>query len=128
MRTITTNQIMEIHNMILGVCNQPQNGFRQGQNLGFIDTIMTNEIFGQTIYPTVYHQAAAIFFYIVKNHTFQDGNKRTGLITALTFLQINGVKIGQLNNSVANTVVAFAGGINNPETVIPQIAQWFATL
>lgn len=32
---------------------------------------------------------AAYFFYIIKNHPFVDGNKRTGLLTAITFLEIN---------------------------------------
>lgn len=34
--------------------------------------------------------AAALCFYIVRGHPFMDGNKRTGALTAITFLNENG--------------------------------------
>ena len=37
--------------------------------------------------------AAVYFFHIIKNHPFVDGNKRTGLLTALKFLAKNGYDI-----------------------------------
>jgi death-on-curing protein len=37
--------------------------------------------------------AAAYLFHIVKNHAFLDGNKRTALVAALVFLDINGVSL-----------------------------------
>ena len=36
-----------------------------------------------------FEMAAAYAFHIVKNHAFEDGNKRTGLAAALVFLEIN---------------------------------------
>ena len=35
--------------------------------------------------------AAAYLFHIVQNHPFADGNKRTGAVSALTFLDWNDV-------------------------------------
>lgn len=35
--------------------------------------------------------AAAYLFHIVSNHPFVDGNKRTGLLAAQVFLEVNGV-------------------------------------
>jgi death on curing protein len=35
--------------------------------------------------------AAAYLFYLCRNHPFVDGNKRTGLASALVFLQSNGL-------------------------------------
>jgi death-on-curing protein len=37
-----------------------------------------------------YAMAAAYLFHIVSNHPFVDGNKRTGMVAALTFLDMNG--------------------------------------
>ena len=34
--------------------------------------------------------SAAYLFHIVSNHPFVDGNKRTGTVAALTFLDLNG--------------------------------------
>ncbi|MBS3761709.1 MAG: type II toxin-antitoxin system death-on-curing family toxin, partial [Planctomycetes bacterium] len=37
--------------------------------------------------------AAAYLYYIVQDHPFVDGNKRTGLASALVFLKMNGVSV-----------------------------------
>ncbi len=37
--------------------------------------------------------AGALCFYLVKAHAFIDGNKRTGALTAITFLNIHGLDI-----------------------------------
>lgn len=39
--------------------------------------------------------AAAYLFHIFKNHAFMDGNKRTALLSALVFLDINGISIAR---------------------------------
>lgn len=43
--------------------------------------------------PTIYHMAAGYMHSIIKNHPFVDGNKRTGLISALLFLAYNNIFI-----------------------------------
>lgn len=40
--------------------------------------------------PAIEDLAAAYAFGLVKAHAFVDGNKRTALVTALTFLRLNG--------------------------------------
>ncbi len=37
--------------------------------------------------------AAAYIFHIVRNHPFTDGNKRTGTVAALVFLELNGIEV-----------------------------------
>ncbi len=39
----------------------------------------------------IFDVAAIYLFHIIKNHPFIDGNKRTGLTTALTFLHANNI-------------------------------------
>lgn len=49
--------------------------------------------FGEEMYPEIYDKAA---FYLYKpngNHIFKDGNKRTGLGSALLFLKLNGFRL-----------------------------------
>ena len=41
----------------------------------------------------IHNLAAAYFFHIIQNHPFIDGNKRTGLLTALHFFGRNGFKL-----------------------------------
>src|SRR5262245_16680744 len=103
----------------------PPDNIRSGQGLGFIEQVLVNRLFGQVLYPTPYHQAAAYLFYICKNHTFNDGNKRTGLACALTILEINGLPVRELEVESAEafmTAVASQGG--DPGVEIDRIAAW----
>jgi len=45
---------------------------------------------GSDLYPDLLDKAAAYLFFIASNHGFSDGNKRTALAAALTFLSLNG--------------------------------------
>ena len=45
---------------------------------------------GIYLHGDIYAMAAAYLFHIVSNHPFVDGNKRTGTVAALTFLDLNG--------------------------------------
>jgi death-on-curing protein len=48
---------------------------------------------GQFVHADLFEMAAAYAFHIAENQSFVDGNKRTGLAAALTFLRINGVSV-----------------------------------
>jgi death-on-curing protein len=41
---------------------------------------------GELVHEDVFAMAAAYLFHIVSNHPIVDGNKRTGLLAALVFL------------------------------------------
>ncbi len=98
---------------------------RDGASLGFVERIHQNEVFGAPIYHSIYEQAAAYMFYILKNHLFMDGNKRTGLAVAVTFLQWNGIQFAPFEEDAAyDFVIAVAAGPNDPDTVIPKVAAW----
>ena len=56
--------------------------------------------------PTLFDLAASYAFGLVKNHPFIDGNKRTGFIVAVTFLELNGLRFGA--SEVDATVRTFA--------------------
>ncbi len=47
-------------------------------------------IFGEDAYPSVEEKAAHLLYFIVKNHPFNDGNKRTGAFSFVWFLQKSG--------------------------------------
>lgn len=48
-------------------------------------------MFGSEMYPSGYDKAAAYLYHIVRNHPFNDANKRTGYTVVLVFLAINGI-------------------------------------
>jgi death-on-curing protein len=65
---------------------------------------------GDFLHADIYEMAAAYLFHIVRNHPFIDGNKRTGIVTALVFLILNGYDFQAPENDLAKTVVAVAAG------------------
>lgn len=48
---------------------------------------------GEFLHGNLFLMAAAYLYHIASNHSLIDGNKRTGLVAALTFLAINGLEI-----------------------------------
>jgi death-on-curing protein len=53
---------------------------------------------------------------IVRNHPFIDGNKRTGFVVGILFLELNGYGFTASEEDAANAVVALAaGGIGETE-------------
>lgn len=65
---------------------------------------------GEFLHADLWEMAAAYRFHIVKNHPFVDGNKRTGLVAALTFLGINGITIPPTSPRLYDTTMAVAEG------------------
>lgn len=45
---------------------------------------------GEYLHQNLFEMAAAYAFHIAENQSFFDGNKRTALVSALVFLDING--------------------------------------
>ncbi|OGP83007.1 MAG: hypothetical protein A2Z08_04545 [Deltaproteobacteria bacterium RBG_16_54_11] len=45
---------------------------------------------GKALYPTLVAKAGILFYLMIKNHPFQNGNKRIAITTVLTFLFSNG--------------------------------------
>ena len=102
---------------------------RPGMNLGFIDRIHQNSVFGEEIYPDLFHRAAAYLFHIVKNHQFIDGNKRTGLATAMTFLMWNGHRLDVLDeDETFDFVVDLAERDEDPSFGVPRVAAWLRAM
>lgn len=50
-------------------------------------------VFGQDRYPTIYKKAASYMITIAKGHFFIDGNKRTAIMTAYSFLSKNSYEL-----------------------------------
>jgi death on curing protein len=65
--------------------------------------------------------AAAYGYGIVRNHPFVDGNKRTGVVAAVTFLLLNGHEFEAAEADVATIFDQLADGTLTES----QLADWF---
>src|SRR5271155_1317929 len=60
--------------------------------------------------PSLADLAAGYAAGIIHNHPFLDGNKRTGFLTAATFLELNGLVFTASEESVVETTLKLAAG------------------
>jgi len=52
---------------------------------------------------------------IVQNHPFVDGNKRTGFVVGVLFLELNGYRFTASEEAAARAVLDFAAGTNDEQ-------------
>jgi death-on-curing protein len=64
---------------------------------------------GTPFHADLFEMAAAYAVHVARNHPFFDGNKRTALITALTFLTMNGFTVPE-SDSLYDAMLAVAIG------------------
>jgi prophage maintenance system killer protein/prophage antirepressor-like protein len=57
---------------------------------------------GQELYPSIQEKAANLLYFIVKNHSFVDGNKRIAAACFLYFLDKNKALINKSNETIIN--------------------------
>ena len=62
-----------------------------------------------------FEMAASYMFHIVQNHPFVDGNKRTGAVAALTFLDLNGIEIDVAEGELFDLTLSVATGTAGKE-------------
>ena len=60
--------------------------------------------------PDLIDLAAAYTAGIIRNHPFVDGNKRTGFVIGVLFLELNGLRFTASEESAATAVMGLAAG------------------
>ncbi len=65
---------------------------------------------GSMLHEFPHGMAAAYLFHIAANHPLIDGNKRTALAAALTFLEVNGLTCAAEKPATYDLVLAIASG------------------
>lgn len=97
-----------------------------GGSAGIRDEGLMDSALGkpQNIYaygkPDIFELAASYAFGLVKNHPFIDGNKRTGFLVSIVFLELNGYTFRATEVDAAVQTLALAAG----ELSESAFAQW----
>jgi death-on-curing protein len=63
--------------------------------------------------PDIVEMATAYTGGIIRNHPFVDGNKRTGFVVGILFLELNGYRFTASEEDAAQAVLALAAGSLN---------------
>jgi prophage maintenance system killer protein len=101
-----------------------------------LDSLLGNldqSVFGEPAYPSVESKAAHLLYFVVKNHPFSDGNKRSAAFLFVDFLHRNGRLLNAAGEPVINdvglaalTLLVAESDAANKETMIRLIMNMLA--
>lgn len=74
--------------------------------------------FGDDLYESIEEKIATIAYSLIKNHGFQDGNKRVGCIALLTLCIINDIPIKPTQEALIKLGIGVASGELNKEDIV----------
>ncbi len=102
-------KILLLHQMII-----ESSGGRDGiRDFNLIDSAI-NGLYqtydGVELYPTKEEKGARLGYSLISNHAFVDGNKRVGLLSMLSFLSINGLKLNYTDDELIDLGLSLADG------------------
>ena len=106
---LTLDDILEIHALQI----DRYGGSPDVRDQGLLESALAQPMAtfeGTFVHPDLFSMAAAYLFHIVKNHSFVDGNKRTGLLAMLVFLDLNGITIEHESETLFELTMAAAEG------------------
>lgn len=80
--------------------------FAQERNDGLAAILgnLAQTAFGEPAYPSIESKAAHLLYFVVKNHPFNDGNKRSGAFLFVDFLHRNGRLLDNRAQPVINDI------------------------
>lgn len=91
MKYLTVKDIIKINaKLITTVSSGELIGLKDASALDMAVNQPQQEVFGEELYPTIYDKATILAINLAKRHPFQNGNKRTALVSMITFLMMNG--------------------------------------
>ncbi len=119
MTVLTLEHLLELHALAFEITGG-SHGLRDLGRLEAAIATQTQNVFGEELYPSVSDKAAALIRGIIADRPFVDGNKRTAMLTGLTFLRLNGIKFSFKVGEIED----FAVEIETKRLDVPLIANW----
>jgi len=106
---------------IVGGTFLPPDNLLKPSALDYIIEIVSSDMFGKPLYPEIWDKSGVYCFNIIANQIFHDVNKRTGLESALLFLELNGYSV----NATDNELIAFATDVASGKFTFAETQRWF---
>lgn len=119
MKYLTHGQILLIHSMVIDETGG-SHGARDYHAILSVEQLPKQKAFGQELYPTIFIKAAVYGRNIIMNHPFTDGNKRTGMLAALIFMENNGYE----TKAKKGEIEKFALQIVQKKLGLEEVAAW----
>jgi len=120
---LTQAEYIALNQLVLRRAGSPLSGVQYQPGLEIIVEQPQQVIFGHELYPTIWLKAAFIIQKITKKHIFTDGNKRTALLSGLTFLKINGYHLS-FTIDEGEALIMSVTNSSDSEEVMLSLAEW----
>lgn len=99
MRYLELDEVIRIHERAI----RQYGGSLEMRDLGLLESALAapkQTMFGEDLYPDLASKAAILTYLLIENHPFVDGNKRTGFLCLLRFLEVNGYSLAASNDEL----------------------------
>ena len=104
---LSKEQIIKLHDHLISETGG-LNGIRDD---GLLDSALNapfQSFDGVDAFPSIQQKAARLGYGIVKNHAFNDGNKRIGAHTMLVFLALNKIELDYTQDELVSVILSVA--------------------
>ena len=122
MQFLSLEQVVELHARIL-----EQSGGAEGvRDLAALESSIAqpHQTFdGRELYPSIPAKAAALGFFLVRNHPFVDGNKRVAHAALEVTLVMNGFELAAAVDEQEQVIVGLAAGTLSREELTTWVEQ-----
>lgn len=109
MKRLTVDSVCVLHHILIS-----ETGGLDGiRDVGLLESAVNSpfQTFdGKSIYPSLESKAARLCYSLIQNHPFVDGNKRIGILSMLTFLELNKIFLNTSDNDLIELGLGVASG------------------
>lgn len=119
---LTKEEVLRLHEILL----DKTGGLPGVRDIGMLELAVLNcmQTFdGKELYATVIEKSARTAFSLCKNHPFNDGNKRTAILTMLVMLRLNDINLKYSQEELINLGLGIADGSIGYENIVEWIQQ-----
>jgi death-on-curing protein len=119
MNYLTAEQVIFIHAFVV----EETGGSHGVRDLGLLESAVARPqatFDGDDLHPDIFIKAAALLHALIQNHPFVDGNKRTGALAVILFLEFNGYELNAKNKELES----FALKVAVAKISLSEIADW----
>ena len=80
---------------------------------------------GNELYPTLVDKGSMLYYFCIKNHPFEDGNKRMGIFSLLLYLYKNGYWLDATNDELFDmTLYTASSKVEDMAKVVEKIKKF----
>ena len=120
MKRLSVERIKQIHHLMI----EETGGMDGVRDEGLLESAVNApfQTFDDVpLYKTIEAKAARLGYSLINNHAFIDGNKRTGMMAMLLFLELNGAGKDYADEEIIRVGLALADGSMDDKALLDWI-------